>query len=238
MNDLLLVLILTFIAGITIPLGALIALIENIRPSWLENELRHSVLAFGGGALFASIALVLIPEGIKNQSIIFISIFFSLGGICFMVLDRWLSKSKLKASNLIAMMSDFIPEAMALGAIFTTSRSKGILLSVLIAIQNLPEAFNAYREMQASKKSVSSKKIIFAFFLLAFLGPICGLLGYYYLSNYKDTISAIMLFSSGGILYIVFQDIAPQVKLKKAWGPPLGAIFGFLIGLIGHSLTL
>ena len=47
-----------------------------------------------------------------------------------------------------------------------------------------------------------------------------------------------MLFSSGGILYIVFQDIAPQVKLKKAWGPPLGAIFGFLIGLIGHSLTL
>lgn len=238
MNDLLLVLILTFVAGIAMPLGAVFAVLENIRPLWLENELRHSVLAFGGGALFASIALVLIPEGIKNKSVVFIVVFFTLGGICFMALDRWLSKSKLKASNLIAMMSDFIPEAMALGAIFTTSRSKGILLSVLIAIQNLPEAFNAFREMQVSKNTFSPQKIIMAFFVLAFLGPICGLLGYFYLSQYKDIISAIMIFSSGGILYIVFQDIAPQVKLQKAWGPPLGAVFGFLIGLIGHSLTL
>ncbi len=46
-----------------------------------------------------------------------------------------------------------------------------------------------------------------------------------------------MLFASGGILYLIFQDIAPQVRVEKHWLPPLGAIAGFLLGLIGHLLS-
>ena len=46
-----------------------------------------------------------------------------------------------------------------------------------------------------------------------------------------------MLFASGGILYSVFQDIAPQVPLQRHWAPPLGAVAGFLLGMIGQLLT-
>jgi ZIP family zinc transporter len=42
-----------------------------------------------------------------------------------------------------------------------------------------------------------------------------------------------MLFSAGGILYIIFEDIAPQVRLNKHWAPPLGAVTGFLLGILG-----
>jgi ZIP family zinc transporter len=45
-----------------------------------------------------------------------------------------------------------------------------------------------------------------------------------------------MIFAAGGILYLTFQDIAPQAKLQKHWGPPLGAVAGFLLGLIGQLL--
>lgn len=38
----------------------------------------------------------------------------------------------------------------------------------------------------------------------------------------------------GGILYLVFQDIAPQAKLSRHWGPPLGAVLGFALGLIAE----
>ena len=41
----------TLLAGMAMPLGAGFASIERIRPRWLENELRHGVVAFGGGAL-------------------------------------------------------------------------------------------------------------------------------------------------------------------------------------------
>jgi ZIP family zinc transporter len=46
-----------------------------------------------------------------------------------------------------------------------------------------------------------------------------------------------MLFASGGILYSIFQDIAPQAKLDKHWFPPMGGVFGFALGLIGFMLT-
>lgn len=46
-----------------------------------------------------------------------------------------------------------------------------------------------------------------------------------------------MAFSAGGILYIIFQDLAPQIRLENSWIPPLGAVLGFLIGLVGKSLT-
>ncbi|MDA3821663.1 MAG: hypothetical protein PF450_03480, partial [Bacteroidales bacterium] len=62
---------------------------------------------------------------------------------------------------------------------------------------------------------------------------IAGFSGYFVLSGYPQIVSGIMLFAAGGILYIIFQDIAPQTKLKKHWAPPLGAVAGFLLGVLG-----
>jgi ZIP family zinc transporter len=76
-------------------------------------------------------------------------------------------------------------------------------------------------------------QVIGAFTLMALLGPIAGLSGYFVLSGYPQIVSGIMLFAAGGILYIVFQDIAPQSKLEKHWAPPLGAVAGFLLGVLG-----
>jgi ZIP family zinc transporter len=45
-----------------------------------------------------------------------------------------------------------------------------------------------------------------------------------------------MTFASGGILYLIFQDIAPQSKIKNHWIPALGAVLGFAIGLLGKKL--
>jgi ZIP family zinc transporter len=45
-----------------------------------------------------------------------------------------------------------------------------------------------------------------------------------------------MLVAAGGILYAVFQDIAPQVKLEKHWAPPFGAVLGFVLGLVGFMM--
>ena len=69
--------------------------------------------------------------------------------------------------------------------------------------------------------------------MMTLLGPIAGLSGYYFLSGYPQVVSGIMLFSAGGILYIIFQDIAPQCRLDKHWAPPLGAVAGFLLGVLG-----
>lgn len=38
-----------------------------------------------------------------------------------------------------------------------------------------------------------------------------------------------MLFASGGILDLIFQDIAPQSRLKRHWASLLGAVVGFSV---------
>lgn len=232
MSDWLQISLLTLLAGIAMPFGAAIAGIEHIRPHWLENEIRHSIIAFGGGALLAAVALVLVPEGIDNLPLPAIIACFASGGIAFMLIDIRLAASATSASQLVAMLSDFIPEALALGATFVFSHETGLLLALIIALQNIPEGFNAYRELRASTH-FSTIQIIGAFVLMAFSGPVAGLTGYFVLSEYLQLVSGIMLFAAGGILYLIFQDIAPQAKLKNHWAPPLFAVAGFLLGVVG-----
>lgn len=218
------------------PLGATIAAFEHIRPNWLEQEFRHSVLAFGAGALISAVALVLVPEGIKTLAVLPAALWFVAGGVGFMLLDIVLKKANTPASQLAAMLADFVPESIALGAAFVADQQTAFLLAGLIALQNLPEGFNAYRELT---RSATQRQfgIIMIFAAMALLGPIAGVAGHYFLKDNVNVVSAIMLFAAGGILYSVFQDMAPQVKLNKHWGPPLGTVLGFVLGMIGLMLT-
>ena len=76
MNDLAQIIVLTLIAGLAMPMGASVAAVERIRPRWLEIKVRHSVIAFGGGALLAAVALVLVPEGVSNLSSLLVIVCF------------------------------------------------------------------------------------------------------------------------------------------------------------------
>lgn len=218
------------------PLGALLACVDKFYPTWLNSEERHGIMAFGGGALISAVALVLVPEGCAGTSVLLAGLSFAAGGIAFLGIDVLLSKTKSPAGQLAAMLSDFIPEAMALGAAFASGSPAGTLLAGLIAIQNLPEGFNAFREMTASG-SLSVAKVLWSFSAMALLGPVAGLVGYFWLSQHEEVLACLMLFASGGILYLVFQDIAPEARMEQRWSPALGAVAGFSLGMIGNMLV-
>lgn len=229
------VLLIATAAGLSVPVGAALASVERIRPGWLEQEFRHSVIAFGGGALLAAVALVLVPRGMEGLPVAASALWFVLGGVFFFGLDWLLARKKTSAGQLAAMLADFGPEALALGAVFASGSSTAVLLAALIALQNLPESFNAYREIGATTRAEPGK-ILLWFSAIALMGPIAALLGFLFLVEMPAVVSSIMLFASGGILYLVFQDIAPQARLERHWAPPLGAVAGFLMGMIGHGL--
>ena len=50
-----------------------------------------------------------------------------------------------------------------------------------------------------------------------------------------DSFGSIMLFAAA-ILYLTFQDIAPRSRLERHWAPPLGAMLGSAIALVGELL--
>lgn len=226
---------LTLLAGLAMPAGALLACRQRIRPRWLETELRHTILAFGAGALLAAVALVLVPEGMQALPLRLATLCFAAGGVLFMLIDRLLAAHRTSASQALDMLFDYIPETLALGAAMALGSHAGLLLALLMALQNLPEGFNAYRELHRASR-LSNRQILGLFTLIALLGPLAGICGYLWLSAYPQLVGAIMLTASGGILYSVFQDIAPQIPLRRHWSPPLGAVAGFLLGMLGQPL--
>lgn len=233
MSEIMTVIILTSLAGICIPIGGIVASIERIGPLWLEQELRHFIIALGGGILLGAVTQVLIPEGFQHLESDYLAIFiFMLGGLGFFFLERWLGQHKHEAPQLLGMLLDYVPEAIALGGMVALDPKMAMLLALLIGLQNLPEGFNAFREInnQYGNRTYKTLTIMCA---LVLIGPIAGVTGMFLTPT---VLGSIMLFSSGGILYLIFQDIAPQARLENHWAPPLGAILGFTIALVSKQL--
>lgn len=217
-------------------LGGLLACVERIRPRWLETEVRHTVIAFGGGVLASAVALVLVPEGEAYiASPVLATTIFLVGGVAFFAFERFLGSRERESPQLGAMLLDYLPESIALGALFTLQPSSAPLLAFLIGLQNLPEGFNAYRERVAQSNTTPARTLLVMLMLIP-LGPIFGSPGWFFGAQQPALIGALMLFASGGILYLLFQDIAPQSRIRKHWAPALGAVFGFSIGMLGQDL--
>lgn len=223
-------------AGVTVFIGGLLANLfdHHIKDSPVKYQVVHTLMSFGAGIILSAIALVLVPKGVEELSIWGVIGSFSLGAIIFMLIDRRLAKSGGQQATLLAMMMDFVPESIALGAVFAIEPQMALLLAVFIGLQNLPESFNSFRDLVKSGFSVN--KTLAIFFALSFFGVISALIGHFFLREHPDLTAHLMIFASGGILYLLIQDIIPESKLADNHLTSLGATLGFLIGIAGEML--
>ncbi len=223
-------------AGITVLIGGLFAYYFNhhVKESAIKYEITHTISSFGAGIILSAIALVLIPSGMEELELFPLIIAFLSGALIFMSIDLQLSKKGGQTATLLAMMMDFIPESIALGAVFASDNNSATLLAIFIGLQNLPEAFNSYRDLVMS--GFTSKKTLTIFFFLSFFGIIGALLGHFLLSDSPTITAFLMTFASGGILYLIIQDIIPESKLDNNYFVSIGAVLGFLVGIIGEKI--
>lgn len=224
-------------AGITVFIGGILAHIFNhhIADSPIKFEISHTMMSFGAGIILSALALVLIPSGMEQLSLFPMIASFLGGAIAFMLLDKKLAAKGGKTATLIAMMMDFIPESIALGAVFATDHDMAKLLAIFIGLQNLPEAFNSYRDVVQS--GFTAKKALIIFFMLSFFGIGGALSGHFFLGNSPQLTAVLMTFASGGILYLLIQDIIPESKMEKNYLTSLGATLGFIVGIIGEKVV-
>lgn len=237
MHDLLLIISCTTLAGLCMPAGGALARIKGFQRDWLEDEFRHFVIALGGGILVGAVAVVLVPEGLAHMDHSYWAIpAFLAGGFVFLAVEWLMARRKHQAPQLLGMLLDFLPESLALGGMLALGGSAGPLLAALIGLQNLPEGFNAYRELDQLTRH-GPRKVLLTMLALVPLGPVFGVVGYLTLSDHPWLLGMILLFASGGILYLIFQDIAPQSRLKHHWSPSLGAVLGFCLAMLGTLIT-
>jgi ZIP family zinc transporter len=234
MSPLLTAILLTGLAGLSMPLGGLLARWEHISDARLRDGVLHAITAFGGGALLSAVALVLVPHGAEALSPLVALSLLAAGGLVFAWVDTTLNRIGGSGALLLAMVLDFLPEAMALGAMLVSQSSTAILLAVMIFLQNLPEGFAAFRDMW--QRDRSALQVLMVFVGLAALGPFCAIAGLVWLADMPDVLGGIMIFAAGGILYLLFQDVAPKAHADRASWPALGGVAGFALGLAGELM--
>ncbi len=224
------------LAGIPVFIGALAANYFNhhLENSPVSQEISHTMMSFGSGVILSALALVLVPKGLEELALVPLAVSFLLGAVLFMALDRYLATQGGQMATLLAMLMDFLPESIALGAVFALDRAMATLLAVFIGLQNFPEAFNAFRDVVESGFTVRKACVIF--FLLSFFGVIGAVTGYLLLGDYPGVTAHLMIFASGGILYLLIQDIIPESKMEKNYLISLGATLGFLVGIVGEKM--
>ncbi|MGA1938857.1 ZIP family metal transporter [Arcobacter sp. YIC-310] len=227
----------SFIAGITVFLGGLSSFYfeRTIENRALKRKVVHFLTAFVTGIMLSAVSFVLIPKGMENLNIISSVILFLIGAFIFYYLDTFIKKNSANISQILAMLLDFIPESIALGALFVYDHNIGILLAVFISFQNFPEAFNSYIELRNSH--FSKYKSLIILFCLSFIGVIFSLLGFYFLKDTSEITSGLMIFAAGGILYLIFQDIAPSIRVKNSRFLAMGVNLGFIVGMLSEALV-
>ncbi|MDA8595335.1 divalent cation transporter [Flavobacteriaceae bacterium] len=224
------------IAGITVFIGGLFAksFDHQITEGPVKSQIIHSLMAFGAGIILSALVFVLIPSGMDELGLSPMVFSFLLGAIIFMILDGYLAKKGAKTATLLAMLMDFIPESLALGAVFALDIDTALLLSIFIGLQNLPEAFNAYRDL--TQGGFKSAQTLWIFFGLSFVGVVAALAGHLFLSQSPVLTSYLMTFASGGIFYLLIQDIIPESKLQNNFITAFGAVLGFVVGILGEKI--
>jgi ZIP family zinc transporter len=233
-QNLMMVIVITSIAALGTLVGSIAAYYTMKKNKPSKNALNF-IIALGGGLLFSAIALILIPEGTRSLSFFWGIACFFCGSVVFMWLDVIIEKNGSSASQILANTMDSIPESLGMGAAFAKGGSVGLFLAFLIGLQNIAEGFNSFNEMKSSGMSTKSNLILQT--LSSLSGPIAGILGFLFLAGHPALISALFMFSAGGILYLIFHDIAPLAHRTGHWIPTLGSIFGFILGLLSQALV-
>lgn len=210
MSQIVIIVVASWLAGAAAFVGGVIARLEGSMETQTKREVIHGIIAFGGGILLAAVAFALVPEGIALLSPLTLTVVFCAGGLLFCLLDASIARHGGNKAQFMALLMDFLPEAISLGAVFGHDRQLGLLLAAFIGAQNLPEGFNAFREITAS--GMKPRVALAALLAASLLGPLAACVGYFFLQEQAGLTAGIMIFASGGILYLIFQDIALNRK--------------------------
>src|SRR5665648_646131 len=134
MNQIIIIILISWFAGLAAWVGGIVAWVEDSAETETKHEITHGVVAFGGGILIAAVAFALIPKGMAILSPLLLAITFCSGGLLFLMVDVYLSRGGGTKAQFMAMLLDFLPEALALGAVFGHDPVPACFFSYFIGI--------------------------------------------------------------------------------------------------------
>ena len=225
------------LAAGSLVLGAVLATLR----SW-SNGFVGAVLAFGAGALIASVSFELAEEGFNIAGALPVALGLALGALAFFAGDRIVEsrggRSRHGGAGLalaVGALLDGIPEQAVLGIGLGHGQSVSVALLVAIFVSNLPEAIGSSADMLGGG---SSRRSVLLLWLA--VGVVCTLAtgaGALLAGAASETVRAgIDGFAAGALLTMLIDEMAPEARKKAHDYAGLCTVVGFAVAA-GLSLA-
>lgn len=216
----------SLIAGSCTGIGALpIVFFKRISEKWEDI-----MLGFAAGVMIFAGAYSLILPCINDGHIIQAAIGIFLGSLFMYLLGKYMPEDKVEGGFVfvLATIIHSIPEGFVIGAGYKAEGSSaGLLLSIAIGMQNVPEGLLTASVLNKAYKS-KLKSIVYTF-LIGMGEPLAAGIGILTLKYIKYFIPFAMAFAGGAILYVVSNEMIPKSHCR---GNETKATFGFILGFI------
>lgn len=208
-----------------------------------------SSLAFAAGVMITISLTDLIPESLELlksyffpfPKYIIMLIFFSIGVIISMLIDKYLpdnNNGKLYKVGIISMFAIIIhniPEGIATFMATSSDISLGISLTLAIAFHNIPEGISISVPIFYATKS-KSKAFLYTL-ISAISEPFGALLAYIFLRNFINNFILGSLFAviAGIMVHISYYELLPtSFKYKNKRLSIIFFVSGVVISIINH----
>lgn len=247
MEHILKIAVIGLISGITgTGIGGLIAFFVD---KSISNRMLSSILEFSAGLMTSVVCFELVPEAVSIAGLNLTIIGVLSGILTVIVIDDFIKqinvvKNTKGNSNLlragilvsIGLALHNLPEGFAVGSGFEASVTLGLTLTVIIAIHDIPEGIAMALPMKIGGFSASR-----AFLLTVLSGVPMGLgaLIGAVLGHINQQFVAICLgFAGGAMLYVVFGELIPESKrIYLGRMSSVGNILGIVCGIIVTMLN-
>jgi ZIP family zinc transporter len=213
LEEVLVILLISFLSGSTTVIGALLAF-------FLKGKGYVSLgVGFSSGIMIAISFLELLVTALTMIEELFVIFAFALGFVLVLIVDvslphmhlieeKGLSGHLIKVSYLVAIgiiIHDF-PEGFAMASSFWVEVRLGLLVALGIAIHNIPEEFALAVPLVLTKKT----KLLLEFLVLSALAEPLGAIFGIALSSFIPQFNALLLaFAAGAMVFVSVDELVP-----------------------------
>lgn len=224
----------------------------------LPERLAAFITAFGGGILFAAVALELVPEADARAGTAWTVVGLLAGAIVYVSADAWLARDKQVSSMrrsghaaasgqkmarprdsaeasrgesiAAGIVVDGIPESLALG-LMAVEHNSGLALLVAVVVGNITESYGAAQPIIASGRSRGFAVVLLTGIGLALAAvTVLGGLGGQALG--ATVVGATQAVAAGAVIAVVSISILPYAFDTANRRVALVTVVGFVVGYL------
>ncbi|USG64889.1 ZIP family metal transporter [Brevibacillus ruminantium] len=206
----------------------------------VSHHWRDILLAFTAGIMMAASTFSLIPQAMKQDSLIIVCLGVMTGTVLLTLLESVIPHIDLEHTRvnismdtqsiliLSAITLHNIPEGLSVGVSYSSEQGGlGGLIAFAIGLQNVPEGFLV--ALFLINQRVSRWKAFLLATLTGSVEIVAAIVGFYLTSVVEGLVPYGLSFAAGAMLFIVYKELIPE---SHGDGHERSATFSFIIGLL------